>query len=613
MALGNGVLVHSADSWACAIRLPDGELKVASREEALPLGGRHQPAAARPGAPRRGLRAAAGAQAPPAGGRAALRQSPGVLASMAGATVAVKAVRESPRLKPAAQELVSGLLALAPALMSLRNSDVAAYHGAEHISIGSYEHGETRARRSTSDAAAHLVGPLLAHDRNRQRARRQGAARTCAGRARHGSLGAIAASMEIFGWMVEEPAQSARPCAREAGPRAAAPARRRPSRRPSSSRSPRRRSPPAWSSSSGMSLQTERGRRLPPEIFDLPVEKMRDGYYTDAYFNHARSTLLADGRRPRVVMQVFQKKHAYLGGMDEAIAVLKLCSHDWDALTVHALHDGDEIEPWETVHDHRGRLHALRPPRDGLPRRPRPAHADHDEHGRGARGGERQARHLHAGAPRPLEGADGRRVRGLRGRAGRRRADRRHDRRPGQLVGRQGRRHRAALADRRRTAATPCSRRRSSRSGRRRTRTSPCWSTSRTTRCETALAVARALGDRLWGVRLDTSESWSTARSGTSWATSGRPASTSGSSARCATRSTRDGFERVSIVVSGGFTVERIREFERNGVPVDAYGIGSSLIRGANDYTGDVVLTDGRPSGKAGRRFRPNPRLELVD
>jgi len=61
-----------------------------------------------------------------------------------------------------------------------------------------------------------------------------------------------------------------------------------------------------------------RSERLPPEIFDLPVEKMRAGYYTDAYFNHTRDTLLADERRPRVVMQVFQKKHSYLGGMDEA-------------------------------------------------------------------------------------------------------------------------------------------------------------------------------------------------------------------------------------------------------------------------------------------------------
>ena len=60
-------------------------------------------------------------------------------------------------------------------------------------------------------------------------------------------------------------------------------------------------------------------------------------------------SLLADGRHPRVLMQVFGKKQAILGGMDEAIAVLKLCSHDWDALDVHALHDGDVVEPWETV------------------------------------------------------------------------------------------------------------------------------------------------------------------------------------------------------------------------------------------------------------------------
>src|SRR5918994_3587068 len=95
--------------------------------------------------------------------------------------------------------------------------------------------------------------------------------------------------------------------------------------------------------------QTTRPNRLPPEIFDLPVEKMREGYYTDAYFNHTRETLLRDGRHPRVVMQVFQRSAAMLGGVDEAIAVLKLCSDDWDALTVHALHDGDRVEPWETV------------------------------------------------------------------------------------------------------------------------------------------------------------------------------------------------------------------------------------------------------------------------
>ena len=90
-------------------------------------------------------------------------------------------------------------------------------------------------------------------------------------------------------------------------------------------------------------------QRLAPEIFDLPVEKMRAGWYTDAYFNHARATLLADGRYPNAVVQVFQKKHSWLGGVDEAVAILRLCSDEPEALTIRALHDGDPIQPWETV------------------------------------------------------------------------------------------------------------------------------------------------------------------------------------------------------------------------------------------------------------------------
>jgi nicotinate phosphoribosyltransferase len=130
---------------------------------------------------------------------------------------------------------------------------------------------------------------------------------------------------------------------------------------------------------------------------------------------------------------------------------------------------------------------------------------------------------------------------------------------------------------------------------------------------DTALAVARALGDKLWGVRLDTSEN---IVDRSLWSELGdfKPTGVNERLVRKVRDALdADGFERVKIVASGGFTVEKIREFDRNGVPVDAYGIGSSLIRGANDYTGDVVLTDGRPSGKAGRRFRPSPRLELVD
>ena len=73
------------------------------------------------------------------------------------------------------------------------------------------------------------------------------------------------------------------------------------------------------------------------------------------------------------------------------------------------------------------------------------------------------------------------------------------------------------------------------------------------------------------------------------------------------------GFEHVKIVASGGFTAERIRAFEELGVPVDSYGVGSALIRGENDFTADIVMTDGRPSAKVGRGYRENSRLERVE
>ena len=100
-------------------------------------------------------------------------------------------------------------------------------------------------------------------------------------------------------------------------------------------------------------------QRLSPSVFRLPVEKIRDGYYSDAYFNHTKALLEADGHHPRVVMQVFQRKESILGGIDEAIAVLKQCAgrpsgdgrwvNGFKELEVCALHEGDEIAPWETV------------------------------------------------------------------------------------------------------------------------------------------------------------------------------------------------------------------------------------------------------------------------
>ena len=102
---------------------------------------------------------------------------------------------------------------------------------------------------------------------------------------------------------------------------------------------------------------------------------MREGYYSDKYFVRAREILLADRRDARVTMQVFGKSQAYLGGMDEAIAILKLCSDDWSELTVRALYDGEKVEPWETVMTIDGPVRDVRASRDPLPRRARAPHA----------------------------------------------------------------------------------------------------------------------------------------------------------------------------------------------------------------------------------------------
>jgi nicotinate phosphoribosyltransferase len=128
----------------------------------------------------------------------------------------------------------------------------------------------------------------------------------------------------------------------------------------------------------------------------------------------------------------------------------------------------------------------------------------------------------------------------------------------------------------------------------------------------TALEVAEALGPKLWGVRLDTSEDLVDVsllgEMGGFKPTGVNPRLVENVRAGL----DAGGFPDVKIVASGGFTVQRIHEFESAGIPVDAYGVGSSLIRGANDFTADIVRVDGRPCAKVGRRYRPNERLERV-
>src|SRR5207237_1527038 len=123
--------------------------------------------------------------------------------------------------------------------------------------------------------------------------------------------------------------------------------------------------------------------------------------------------------------------------------------------------------------------------------------------------------------------------------------------------------------------------------------------------------VARALEYRLWVVRLDTAETMVDV-SVQKLMGDFDPRGVNPQLCHLVRRALdREGFEHVKIVASGGFNVEKIERFERERVPVDAYGIGSAFFQGSYDFTADVVMLEGRPTAKVGRRYRPNPRLEL--
>jgi uncharacterized protein YqhQ len=203
MALANGVLVHGPTAWACAVRTEDGELHVVAEPKRFRAADVETPLLRGPARLLEAMailpqlrRAMPEARLP--------FQRPAVLATMLTSAIAVRVVRDSTRVAPAARELVGGLLSVAPAALALRGSELAAYHGAEHISIGSYEHGEDRAREHER-CGSHLLGPLLATTAlgntlaARAPAHLRGPARLAA------QVGALAASTEIFAWMVRNP------------------------------------------------------------------------------------------------------------------------------------------------------------------------------------------------------------------------------------------------------------------------------------------------------------------------------------------------------------------------------------------------------------------------
>jgi uncharacterized protein YqhQ len=203
MALGNGVLVHGPKSWAVAIRNDDGEIEVVSRYKRLRATNVRNPLLRGPARMAEAMlllpqvkRALPAAKLPFQNGK--------TLAAMAGATVVMKGVRDNERIRPAAQELISGLLSLAPAVFALRGGEIAEYHGAEHISIGRYEHGEG-AKKEHERCGGHLIGPLILTSSignvlaAKAPERLRNPARAAA------QVGALAATTELFGWMTRHP------------------------------------------------------------------------------------------------------------------------------------------------------------------------------------------------------------------------------------------------------------------------------------------------------------------------------------------------------------------------------------------------------------------------
>jgi uncharacterized protein YqhQ len=198
MALANGVLVHGPRAWACAVRTPDGELKVVARPKRFRAADVQNPLLRGPARIAEVFallpqvkRALPEAELP--------MERPRVLASMIGSAVVLRALRNS-GLRPLTRELITGVLSVAPAALALRSGELAAYHGAEHVSIGSYEHGESRPKEHER-CGSHLLGPMLLTTAAGNLVAEQAPRRLRPAAKLAGQVGALAASVEIFNWM----------------------------------------------------------------------------------------------------------------------------------------------------------------------------------------------------------------------------------------------------------------------------------------------------------------------------------------------------------------------------------------------------------------------------
>jgi nicotinate phosphoribosyltransferase len=352
-------------------------------------------------------------------------------------------------------------------------------------------------------------------------------------------------------------------------------------------------------------MPPRRRKRLDPAAFQLPVEQIKQGFYTDTYFVRSREIVRAEKKPVPVLMQFTAKNSGWLGGIDETIALLKLCADDWNALTVNALYEGDFYDDWDTVltvegpYDSFAHLETLCV--GALTRRTRVC-----TNARLITNVARAKPVIFFGARDDVlwtQPGDG--YAAMAGGVKSVSTDAQASLFAGKSVGTIPHALIAALAGdtvkatKRFSELFP--------------EVDVIALVDYDNDCvKTSLEVAQALEGKLWGVRLDTAE-YLVDKSIVPQMGSFKP---TGVNAQLVwnVRNALDaeGFGEVKIIVSGGFDIARITDFEEDGVPVDAYGVGAALFDGRFDFTADIVLVNGKPQAKFGRRLRENSRLERV-
>jgi uncharacterized protein YqhQ len=202
MALQNGVLVHGPRTWGAAVRLPDGTIKTASGTKPRLGIGDSVPLV------RGALRLAEAFAVLPAMKRGLPEarlpfERPAVAVALVAASTSASLVRRS-SLPLVPREAAVVMASLAPALIALRGEELTAYHGAEHVSIGTYETGE-RASKEHERCGSHLVGPLTIATALAGAAAELAPARHRTAARLVGAVGAVGAAVEVFGWMARNP------------------------------------------------------------------------------------------------------------------------------------------------------------------------------------------------------------------------------------------------------------------------------------------------------------------------------------------------------------------------------------------------------------------------